>query len=255
MKTFMGIKHHSWIIPLILVVAVVTFGIFLLITFYSNGYSSKGISNFEECASAGFPVGESYPRQCWTPEGKHFVEDISGDLNDYFADELFRRGVDNAGRMPIEGFNPELYKMAFSGFIDGDFDNAEAIGGFWEFDGELKWIEDISRGVVTSADGTITRKGLVIVLDNLKKRLGIKISSRDDVNRIIDLIDEKKQNFCSDESRNADLCITLYNPVCGWDDPEKIQCKKFPCASTYSNSCNACKNSDVLYWTSGECSE
>jgi len=34
------------------------------------------ITNFEECAQAGYPVGESHPRQCWTPDGRHFVEEI-----------------------------------------------------------------------------------------------------------------------------------------------------------------------------------
>jgi len=33
--------------------------------------------NFEECAAAGNPVMESYPRQCRTPDGKHFVEEIN----------------------------------------------------------------------------------------------------------------------------------------------------------------------------------
>ena len=255
MKIVKILKHNSWIIPSILGVVVVILGIFLLIIFYSNGYSLKEISNFEECASAGFVVGESYPRQCWNSDGGHFVEDISNDLNDYFADEIFRRGVDNVGWMPIEGFNPEIYKMAFSGFIDSDFDNAKAIGGVWEFDGELKWIGDNFGGPITSADGTITREGLVVVLDNLEKRLGIEVNGRGDVNKIIDSIDEKKQNFCSIDSRNTDACITLYDPVCGWNNPEEIKCIKFPCATTYSNSCNACTNSEVLYWTSGVCPE
>lgn len=34
-------------------------------------------ANFEECVAAGYPVMESYPRQCNTPSGGHFVEDIS----------------------------------------------------------------------------------------------------------------------------------------------------------------------------------
>jgi eight-cysteine-cluster-containing protein len=38
--------------------------------------SSKEIKNFEECEAAGYPILESYPRQCKTPEGKTFVEDI-----------------------------------------------------------------------------------------------------------------------------------------------------------------------------------
>lgn len=37
------------------------------------------ITSFEECVAAGNPVMESYPRQCSTQDGKHFVEDISDD--------------------------------------------------------------------------------------------------------------------------------------------------------------------------------
>lgn len=59
--------------------------------------------------------------------------------------------------------------------------------------------------------------------------------------------------FCNEESRTVDSCITLYDPVCGWNDPERIQCITFPCANTFSNSCDACKNLDTLYWTEGEC--
>lgn len=41
---------------------------------------SRTITNFEECARAGYPVGESYPRQCWMPKGRHFVEGIEPSL-------------------------------------------------------------------------------------------------------------------------------------------------------------------------------
>lgn len=34
------------------------------------------ITNFEQCAAAGHPIGESYPRQCFAP-GQTFVEDIA----------------------------------------------------------------------------------------------------------------------------------------------------------------------------------
>jgi hypothetical protein len=37
---------------------------------------STNIHSFEECAAAGNPVMESYPRQCNTPDGKHFVETV-----------------------------------------------------------------------------------------------------------------------------------------------------------------------------------
>jgi len=39
--------------------------------------SLQTVTNFEECAQAGYPVGESHPRQCWTPDGGYFVEEIT----------------------------------------------------------------------------------------------------------------------------------------------------------------------------------
>jgi len=63
------------------------------------------------------------------------------------------------------------------------------------------------------------------------------------------------KTFCSPESREAEACITLYQPVCGWNDPEKIQCIKYPCAQTYSNNCFACIDENILYHTEGECPE
>lgn len=38
------------------------------------------VNSFEDCVSAGYPVLESYPRQCKTPEGKMFSEDIGNEL-------------------------------------------------------------------------------------------------------------------------------------------------------------------------------
>lgn len=37
---------------------------------------SQIIGNFNECIGAGYPVMESYPRQCRTPEGQLFIEEI-----------------------------------------------------------------------------------------------------------------------------------------------------------------------------------
>jgi len=35
-----------------------------------------GIESFEECVAAGYPVAESYPRQCHVPDGHGFTEQI-----------------------------------------------------------------------------------------------------------------------------------------------------------------------------------
>lgn len=64
--------------------------------------------------------------------------------------------------------------------------------------------------------------------------------------------DEKHKNYCTPESRKAEVCITLYEPVCGWFN-ETIKCVRYPCAATYSNKCFACQDPKVEYWTEGEC--
>ena len=67
-----------------------------------------------------------------------------------------------------------------------------------------------------------------------------------------DNISSKNIYYCSDEERNADVCTQIYSHVCGWFK-ENIKCIKYPCASAYSNRCEACKNKDVLYLSDGKC--
>lgn len=37
------------------------------------------VTSFDECVQAGYPVMESFPRQCKTPDGRNFVEQINGE--------------------------------------------------------------------------------------------------------------------------------------------------------------------------------
>ena len=60
--------------------------------------------------------------------------------------------------------------------------------------------------------------------------------------------------FCKPEQRGVEICASVYSPVCGWFS-KNIQCIKYPCAQTFSNSCSACSNPGVEYWTEGECPE
>src|SRR3989338_6030712 len=66
------------------------------------------------------------------------------------------------------------------------------------------------------------------------------------------LVQEEPKNYCSPEDRKADFCTQIYAPVCGWFDPAQIQCIRYPCAQTFSNTCFACMDEKVLYWTIGE---
>ena len=54
------------------VVAVLILG--GLVWYYqTNKNAIAKISNFEECKNAGYPVMESYPEQCRTPDGRNFI--------------------------------------------------------------------------------------------------------------------------------------------------------------------------------------
>jgi eight-cysteine-cluster-containing protein len=56
--------------------------ILLIVVFYiRDSRAVLEINSFEECASQGFPVMESYPSQCKTPDGRNFVEELDKGLN------------------------------------------------------------------------------------------------------------------------------------------------------------------------------
>ena len=53
---------------------------------------------------------------------------------------------------------------------------------------------------------------------------------------------ESQRYYCTPRDREAEACIMLYDPVCGNN------------GKTYSNSCFACADLEVEYYTLGECS-
>lgn len=44
--------------------------------FFWNSYKLKQINSFEMCSKAGYPIMESYPAQCKTPDGRSFTQVI-----------------------------------------------------------------------------------------------------------------------------------------------------------------------------------
>jgi len=60
-----------------------------------------------------------------------------------------------------------------------------------------------------------------------------------------------KINECN-ASQRGQSCEDGYNPVCAWYN-QSIKCVKYPCAGTYANSCEACRDVKVAYWTEGPC--
>ncbi|MBI1833936.1 MAG: Gmad2 immunoglobulin-like domain-containing protein [Candidatus Andersenbacteria bacterium] len=64
------------IILSILVLIGITIGFF----HWQSKQKEADITTFEECGAAGYPIMESYPAQCRTADGKHFVQDIGNEL-------------------------------------------------------------------------------------------------------------------------------------------------------------------------------
>ena len=54
---------------------------YLIVSRQASPEPMTTINSFEDCAKAGYPVGESYPRQCWTPDGAILVEEVETGIN------------------------------------------------------------------------------------------------------------------------------------------------------------------------------
>lgn len=69
--------HNKKIISGILALLLLGAGVVLGMMLKETTLRLK-INSFDECVVAGYPVMESYPRQCKTSDGKIFVEQIEG---------------------------------------------------------------------------------------------------------------------------------------------------------------------------------
>lgn len=74
-----------------------------------------------------------------------------------------------------------------------------------------------------------------------------------EANGVIYLDEVGQSKACTDESRKADACGEILDPVCA---TVEIQCIKAPCDpvwQTFPNPCEACLNPLVITYTTGEC--
>ena len=72
---------------------------------------------------------------------------------------------------------------------------------------------------------------------------------------VILLLIPKQDNriYCEADQRNADFCIEIYQPVCGFVNVECVTDSCPPDPQTFPNSCFACMNERVDYYLEGEC--
>lgn len=60
----------------IVVVLALIVGLLLALSNIAKTQRMYLIANFQECKDAGYPIMESYPEQCATPDGRTFVNDV-----------------------------------------------------------------------------------------------------------------------------------------------------------------------------------
>mgnify|MGYP000197478753 CR=1 FL=1 len=136
-----------------------------------------------------------------------------------------------------------------------DFDGVEALEVHYEANnGILDYIRDKAQPI-TSAERAVSDEGYKTLLQNISNRLGVLVKGEEAVETIIEKLSEGNAaaSTCMPEQREADACVTLYNPVCG---EVHVQCITAPCPpvyQTFPNSCEACRNSLVESYTQGEC--
>jgi flagellar basal body-associated protein FliL len=132
------------------------------------------ITNFQECVRAGYPVGESYPRQCWTPDGKHFVEDITQSVSPIAG------SVTIAGEiacLPKKGSGAQTLECAIG--LKGEDGNYYALKNLSERDPEHKFSQTglmvevkgiLSTEEISAPDGNKYNIAGVITLDSVREK-------------------------------------------------------------------------------------
>lgn len=128
------------ILLLIVGVVLIGVGVYFLVSSGPTKEAAKKITSFEECRDAGYPVEESYPEKCRTPEGEVFERYVGNELE---KEDLIR--IDS----PRPGAEIED-KSTFT--VTGE------ARGYWFFEGDFP-IELANRS------GKVIGRGIAVAQD------------------------------------------------------------------------------------------
>ena len=94
------------IILIIIAVAVLGLGGYFAVK-YALPKPEQAITNFDECAGAGYPIMESYPAQCRTSDGRTFVQNVPP-IKNILPQNGFLEGKITIGPLcPVEKIPPD----------------------------------------------------------------------------------------------------------------------------------------------------
>lgn len=116
------------------------------------------VLSFEDCAMAGYPVMESYPRQCRTPDGRTYVEEIPEKITYHNATD------DNI-----------VVELPFPGAVTGkDFSVIGKARGTWFFEASFP-IEVLDKDGKFLAVGIAQAQGEWMTRDFVPFKADIKV--------------------------------------------------------------------------------
>ena len=186
------------------------------------------ITNFEECANAGYPVMESFPRQCRVGDIT-FTEDVE--------QELIGGQRDEHGCLGPAGYsyNEEINTCIREWELDDNQREAAKIA--------VEFLNPIKGSTITQVDYGEC-EGCFAVYMSLHLNVGDKRVKVDiiDWEAVSSFEIEDDVVYCTEEQKAAEICTLDYTPVCGDD------------GVTYGNSCSGCSSGEIDYYTIGECS-
>lgn len=187
------------------------------VIFYKTKSPKPTITNFEECAAAGNPIMESYPRQC-RANNQTFVEIIT---------------------QPTSMTETEARVIAEASCVKG---GESLASGYYNKNSKTWWFD-------ANLNATPAGCNPACVVNGESKTAEINWMCTGA------LPPPPKEIPCEPSQRNAEVCAEIYAPVCA---TVEIRCIRAPCdpiKETFSNSCEACRNSLVRSYTQGACAE
>jgi len=97
---------------------------------------------------------------------------------EYFIEQIQGRVVSEKGQ-PIEGFEPFMFVEVYPGLVESDFDGVETFG------------DTHGSKYATSADDSITPKGMGRLLENVAKRAGFALETKKDIDMVLRFMEGK----------------------------------------------------------------